>query len=72
MSELNASGWHALKDVCAEINLQYASLINANNNRDCVSTLYASLNLPEHERQLFYTHMGHSDDIKKDICREHH
>ena len=67
MSELNASGWHALKDVCAEIKLQNASLINATNNRHRVSTLYASLNLPKHERQLFYTHMGHSEDINKDI-----
>ena len=67
MSELNASGWHALKDVCSEIKLQNASLINATNNRHRVSTLYASLNLPKDERQLFYTHMGHSEDINKDI-----
>ena len=57
MSELNASSWHVLKDVCAEVNLQDASLINATNNRHRVSTLYGSLNLPKHECQLFYTHM---------------
>ena len=65
MSELNASGWHALKDVCGEIKLQNASLINATNNRHRVSTLYASLNLPKHERYLFHTYMSHSEDIKK-------
>ena len=67
MSELSASGWHALKDLCAEIKLQNASLINTTNNRHPVSTLYASLNLPKHERKLFYIHMGHSEDINKDI-----
>ena len=65
MSQLNASGWDALKDVCGEIKLQNASLINATNNQPHVSTLYASLNLRKHERQLFYTHMSHSEDINK-------
>ena len=66
LSDLNALGWHVLKDVCGEIKLQNTSLINATNNRHRVSTLYASLNLPKHERKLFYTHMGQSDDINKD------
>ena len=69
MSEMNSLGLYALKDVCAEIKLQNASLKNATNNRHRVSTLYASLNLPKHERKLFYTHMGQSDDINKDTCQ---
>ena len=67
MSGLNASGWHALKDVCAEIKLQNASLIDTTNNQHCVSTLQASLNLPKNDRQLFYTLVGHSVDINKNI-----
>ena len=65
LSDLNALGWHVLKDVCGEIKLQNTSLINATNNRHRVSTLYASLNLPKHERYLFHTYMSHSEDIKK-------
>ena len=42
MSELKASRWHVWKDVCAEIKLQNASLINATNNRHRVSTLHVS------------------------------
>ena len=69
VSELNVSGWHVLKDVCAEMNLQNASLINATNNRHRVSTFCASLNLPKHERHLFYTHVDHREHINKDIYR---
>ena len=65
MSEMNSLGLYALKDVCAEIKLQNASLKNATNNRHRVSTLYASLNLPKHERYLFHTYMSHSKKKKK-------
>lgn len=55
-SDLNFSGWHALKEVCSSIALKSPNLINATNNRHRVSTLYAALDIPDHERKLFYSH----------------
>ena len=67
MSELNVSGWHALKDVCKDLNLINPRLINATNNRHRVSTIYATLDLPQQEKQLFYTHMGHSEEMNREV-----
>ena len=66
-SELNMSGWHALKDICGNIDLQKSELINAANNRHRVSTLYAALDIPKEDREIFYKHMGHSSQINEDI-----
>ena len=67
MSELNVFGWHALKDVCKDLNLINPRLINATNNRHRVSTIYATLDLPQQEKQLFYTHMGHSEEMNREV-----
>lgn len=61
-SDVNFSGWHALKAVCEKLKLQRPDLINATNNRHRVSTLYAALEIPESERNLFYSHMGHTKE----------
>jgi len=53
LSEFDASGWHAVKDVCSSLNLQKPELINATKNRHRVSTLYASLDVPEQERKTY-------------------
>jgi len=67
-SNENYPGWHALKDVCSSIGgLKSPSRINATNNRHLLSTLYASLDVSEKERQLFYTHMGQSKDINQNV-----
>ena len=66
-SDLNFSGWHALKEVCKSVQLKEPKLINATNNRHRISILYASMDIPENERDLFYTHMGHSSEINKKI-----
>ena len=63
-SELNFSGWHALKEVCKNISLSKPHLVTATNNRHRVSTLYAGLDIDEHERDLFYNHMGHSKEAE--------
>ena len=34
-------------------------------NRHYVSTMYACMELPVHERDKFYDHMGHSKDMNK-------
>lgn len=67
LSDLNYSGWHALKDTCQALPLANIKLLNATNNRHRVSTLYASLDIPECEREHFYTHMGHSAQINKNV-----
>lgn len=66
-SNLNFSGWHALQEVCSSLNLKSPKLINATNNRHRISTLYASMDLPEKERDLFFTHMGHSSEMNKNV-----
>lgn len=68
-SELNSSGWHTLKDICNadELILKREDLVNATSNRHRVSTLYAALDVPESERELFYKHMGHSADMNRDV-----
>ena len=66
-SELNVSGWHSLKFVCGELQLENSTLINATNNRHRVSTLYAALDLPRKDRELFYSHMGHSESMNRDV-----
>lgn len=66
-SSLNFSGWHALQDVCKNLQLLHPELINATTNRHRTSTIYAGLEIPESERELFYTHMGHSADINKNV-----
>ena len=45
LSELNFSGWHAVKETCREVTLLKPNLINATNNRHCVSTIYIYLNV---------------------------
>lgn len=67
-SRENFSGWHALKNVCGNINgLKRPERINATNNRHRVSTIYAGLDIPEKDRELFYTHMGHSKDVNHNV-----
>lgn len=66
LSDLNFSGWHAMKDICAKWNLENPTLLNTTNNRHRTSTLYAALDISEKERELFYTHMGHSSEMNRD------
>lgn len=56
-----------MKEVCKKLELTNVGIINATTNRHRVSTLYAALDLPQQERQLFYAHMGHSESMNKDI-----
>lgn len=65
-SDINFSGWHALKEVCKKVTLKRADLVNATNNRHRVSTVYAAMDVPENERRFFYSHMGHSESMNKD------
>lgn len=64
-SESHVSGWNTLDNVCRKIVLKNRALITATKNRHRISTLYASLGLPEKDREYFYNHMGHSKEINE-------
>ncbi|XP_035827140.1 uncharacterized protein LOC101860428 isoform X2 [Aplysia californica] len=64
----HASGYHCLKsvvDICPSLNKP--NLLIADKFRHRVSTLYAQLELPEEQRDIFYRHMGHSETINKNV-----
>ena len=48
-------------------NLDSPEKFTVTKNRHRVSTLYAMLDLPARERDLFYSHMGHSKDINETV-----
>ena len=48
-------------------NLDSPEKFTATKNRHQVSTLYAMLDLPARERDLFYSNMGHSKDINETV-----
>lgn len=56
------SGWEATSRVVQQAGLN-TTVINATNNRGRISTLYAALDVPERERELFFKHMGHSAKV---------
>lgn len=66
-SDGHVSGWHATKRVCVSANIQYPNRLSARSMRHRVSTLYAGLEVPEHERPFFFSHLGHSANINATI-----
>ena len=68
-SHCHVSGWHAVKTVCnsLEVDLHFGSDVVATNNRHRISTLFAGLDVPQKDRELFYSHMGHSEDISRNV-----
>lgn len=66
-SESHVSGWHAVNSVCQSLDLKSGRDIIATKNRHRISPLFASLDVPKNDRDLFYSHMGHSEDINKDM-----
>lgn len=67
MSSDHVGGWHALNNITSNLNLSSKSRLNATKNRHRVSTIYATLDLPDADLELFYRHMGHSADMNKSI-----
>ncbi|GFO11656.1 histone-lysine N-methyltransferase setd8-a [Plakobranchus ocellatus] len=64
----HASGYHCLKTVVYSCpNLQQPHLLIADKLRHRVSTLFAQLDLPAENREMFYRHMGHSEAINKNV-----
>lgn len=66
-SDYHVSGWHAVHRVCDKLELTRGNLLTATKNRHRVSTMYASMEVPEAERRFFYSHMGHSKEMNQDI-----
>ena len=66
-SERHVSGWHTVDAICKKLTLEKKSNLTATHNRHRVSTLFASEELPDNERELFFRHMGHSRDINEQI-----
>jgi hypothetical protein len=66
-SDVQFSGWHALKSVCAKVRMEKPELVTWTNNRHRVSTIYAGLDISESDRDLFYKHMGHSAQMNRDV-----
>jgi len=60
------SGWHAIKRVCVDAKVAGNSL-TATKMRHYISTLYASLELPEAQRGYFLKHIGHSAFINENV-----
>ena len=63
-SLMHVLGWSATKFMCDLAGIEDAS-INATVNRARISTLYAALEVPECDREYFYTHMGHTKAVNK-------
>ncbi len=64
-SDDHASGWHAVKEVCIAAGVK--GHVNATGVRHRASTVHASLQLPNKENRYFYSHMGHSENMNKDV-----
>ena len=64
-SDHHVMGWNSTKKCCQRAGI--LKDITANDMRHRAATLYASLDIPERERQAFYAHMGHSESINKNI-----
>ena len=61
----HVSGWHCLQDLCSDLELLSSSRITATKNRHRMSTLYATLEMSQHEKEAFFNHMGHSESMSK-------
>ncbi|MGH0161233.1 UNVERIFIED_CONTAM: hypothetical protein FKN15_076453 [Acipenser sinensis] len=66
-SDNHVGGWHALHGVALKADVQHVERLTATKMRHKISTLYAALEVPESESNIFYKHMGHSEDINKNI-----
>jgi len=64
-SMVHVSGWYAVHRICLNAKVQKPERLTATAMRHRVSTLFAGLDVPENDRQAFYDHMGHDEQINK-------
>ena len=60
MSQDHVTGSHAISRVVTRAGLSHPDTFTTTTMRHKTSTMYAQLNLPVQDRDLFYKHMGHS------------
>ncbi|KAK3800728.1 hypothetical protein RRG08_003133 [Elysia crispata] len=65
----HAVGWQCFKAIVkmVDVKLEKPELLAADKFRQRISTLYAVLELPSYEREIFYRHIGHSGEINKNV-----
>ena len=66
-SDDHVSGWHSFHRVCEEVPLKESSTMKSTSNRHRISTMFATMDLPEYDRKLFYKHMGHGEGINENV-----
>lgn len=67
-SENHVSGWHSINAICGNENISLQSTdITATKQRHRVSTLFAALEVSQKDREAFYDHMGHNEQINVDV-----
>jgi len=59
----HCSGWHAIDLICCAAGVK----VTATKTRHLISTIYASLDMNEHDRKTYLDHMGHEEDISKTV-----
>ena len=59
----HAVGYNCIQLITTEAGV--SKNLNVTKMRHRASTLFAELEMPEEQREFFYTHMGHSADINK-------
>lgn len=64
-SLFHTSGWKCVESVCKQAGV--SKRINATQMRHRVSTIYAALHMSDIDRQAFYRHMGHSEEINRNV-----
>ena len=57
----HVKGWNAFQNIAKGAQLEHH--MTATKMRHRISTIYAGLVIPEEQRELFYSHMGHSKEI---------
>ena len=67
-SKDHVSGWNIMKDVTNLVDgLERPELLIADKFKHRASTLFALTEVPEEKRHAFYKHMGHSQQINRDV-----
>ncbi|XP_065679996.1 uncharacterized protein LOC105850215 isoform X2 [Hydra vulgaris] len=61
----HACSWHCINKIF--IRLDKKGAINATQNRHCIGTILAKLELSEKEKTLIYNHFGHSERINQNF-----
>ena len=59
----HCSGWHAVREVCAEAGFDFN--VTATKMRHRISSIYTSLDMSVEHRKIFLEHMGHEESVNK-------